>query len=154
MLNHPIVKFRRLSHGHDIPLPSYSTAGAAGIDLYAADHDPVDVSFGEKVTVPAGFDVEIPANFEGSVRGRSGLAFNHGVSIVHGVGTVDSDFRGEIMVFLTVHNQWAPEPFKIVRGMRIAQLVISPVMRAMIAETDELSDTQRGRMGLGSTGVS
>lgn len=145
----PIVRFKRLPQGDGLPLPSYASEGASGIDLYSAET--AIVRFGEPVRLRSGFAVEVQPGYEGQVRGRSGLAFNSHVSITHGVGTIDSDYRGEIMITLAMHAQ--TDPITIHRGMRVAQLVISPVARADVMEVGELSGSARGEKGLGSTGA-
>lgn len=149
------VRIKRLQHALDLPIPSYATDGAAGIDLYAAS---LGCAIGsdaaaildprERIGIGCGVAVEIPPGHEGQVRGRSGLA-KRGLSIVHGVGTIDSDYRGEIVAMLVNHGD---RPVEINRGDRIAQLVIAPVVRATLAEVDELTETERGAGGFGSTG--
>ncbi len=149
---HPTVKLARLPHGEDIPLPSYETAGAAGMDLRAAvtEGSPMTLVPGQRVLVPTGFVMEIPEGFEAQIRPRSGLAFKHGVTCLNTPGTIDSDYRGEVKVLLV---NLGGEPFEIDRGMRIAQMVIAPVTQARVAEVTETSATVRGAGGFGSTGV-
>lgn len=138
-----MLKIKRLPHGEGLPLPAYATDGAAGLDLCAA----ADVAFSGPTEIPTGFAVEIPDGYEGQVRGRSGLAFKHGI-LAH-VGTIDSDYRGEVKVMLV------PTAGAILlhKGDRVAQLVISPVKRAEVQEVDELTGTARGEGGFGSTGA-
>ena len=141
------IAIRRLPHGSDLPLPAYATAGAAGMDVVAAeDHD---LPPGARHAVATGFAVAIPSGFEVQVRPRSGLALNHGVTCLNTPGTIDSDYRGEVKVILA---NLGSEPFAIRRGDRIAQLVPAPVQRAILAEVDSLDDTARGDGGFGSTG--
>ncbi len=144
------VKIRRLPHGEGLPLPAYATEGAAGADLRAAVSGPVVLAPGERRAVPTGLVLEIPPGFEAQVRPRSGLALRHGVTVANAPGTVDSDYRGEVLVLLV---NLGAEPFTVARGDRIAQLVVAPVTRAAFMETGELSGTARGSGGFGSTGV-
>lgn len=138
------------SHASPLPLPSYQTAGSAGMDLLA-DLD-ADLVLGplERKLVPTGLALEIPAGFEGQIRPRSGLALKQGITCLNTPGTIDSDYRGEVQVLLVNLSQ---APVTLKRGDRIAQLVIAPVARATLIETRELSDTSRGAGGFGSTGV-
>ena len=148
----PAIRVVRLPHGEGLTLPSYETAGAAGMDLRAAvpDDRPLILLAGRRALVPTGLTMEIPAGFEGQVRPRSGLALKHGVTCLNTPGTIDSDYRGELRVLLA---NLSDEDFEITRGMRIAQLVIAPVTRARIVEAAVLGDTQRGQGGFGSTGT-
>lgn len=148
----PTVKLLRLAHGEGIPLPSYETAGAAGMDLRAAvaDGAPMTLVPGQRALVPTGFVMEIPEGFEAQIRPRSGLAFKHGITCLNTPGTVDSDYRGEVKVLLINLGE---EALVIDRGMRIAQMVIAPVTQAHVAEVTETSATVRGAGGFGSTGV-
>jgi dUTP pyrophosphatase len=142
------VKLRRVGErGPPLELPRYATAGAAGVDLRA--DEPVALAAGERRLVPTGLAVEIPPGYEGQVRPRSGLAAKHGVGMVNAPGTIDSDYRGEVGVLLVNHGQ-APVSFE--RGERIAQLVFAPVVQAELVLVDELSGTDRGAGGFGSTG--
>ncbi len=143
-----IVKVRRVgTRGPPLELPRYETAGSAGMDLRA--DEPFSLAPGERKLVPTGLAVEIPPGHEGSVRPRSGLAIKHGVGMVNAPGTVDSDYRGELRVILVNHGQ---EPVSFGRGERIAQLVIAPVVQAELELVANLSDTDRGHGGFGSTG--
>lgn len=153
MTKHPILGIVRLSHGRDLDLPSYETAGAAGMDLRAAvpSEAPVVIAPGKRALVPTGLIVEIPAGFEGQVRPRSGLALKHGVTCLNTPGTIDSDYRGEAKVLLINHGE---DDFVVSRGLRIAQLVIAEVRQAGIEERTQASDTTRGAGGFGSTGTS
>jgi dUTP pyrophosphatase len=134
----------------DLPLPAYETEHAAGMDLRAAVEAPISIAPGARALVPTGILIAVPPGAEAQVRPRSGLAFRHGISMVNTPGTIDADYRGEIMVILINHGA---EPFEITRGDRIAQLVIAPVYRATWREVNELSPTDRGAGGFGSTGV-
>jgi len=145
------VAFQRLPHGADLPLPAYETAGAAGLDLRAAITDGLVLAPGERMLIPTGLAMQLPAGFEAQVRPRSGLAVRHGVTVLNAPGTVDSDYRGEVKVPLINHGA---EPFPIARGDRIAQLVIAPVIQAELTEVAALDATARGAGGFGSTGIS
>lgn len=148
----PTLKLVRLAHGEGIPLPSYETAGAAGMDLRAAvaEGAPMTLVPGQRALVPTGFIMEIPEGFEAQIRPRSGLAFKNGVTCLNTPGTIDSDYRGEVKVLLV---NLGDEIFEILRGMRIAQMVIAPVTQALVTEVAETSTTARGAGGFGSTGV-
>ncbi len=145
------LKIKRVGDGLDLPLPKYHTDGAAGMDLRAAIRRDHLLMPGDITAFPCGVAIEIPPGFEGQVRARAGLAFNYSVTTLNGVGTIDSDYRGEVGVVL--HNHGI-RTLKIEPGQRIAQLVISPVQRVVIVEADELSETERGDDGRGSTGSS
>lgn len=147
----PEVRLHRLSGAEDLPAPAYASAGAAGLDLRAAVHQHLVIRPGRRALVPTGLALEIPEGFEGQVRPRSGLAFRHGVTVLNAPGTVDADYRGEVMVILVNLGE---EPFEISRGDRIAQLVISPVVRAVLHEEKALAESARGAGGFGSTGMS
>jgi len=147
----PTVPITRLPHGEGLPLPTYETAQAAGMDLRAAvpDDEPLTLRPGSRFPVPTGLAFALPPGFEGQVRPRSGLAFKHGVTCLNSPGTVDADYRGEVKVILVNHGE---EDFVIRRGERIAQLVIAPVVQAVWAEVESLDETVRGAGGFGSTG--
>ncbi|MDB5455718.1 MAG: deoxyuridine 5-triphosphate nucleotidohydrolase Dut [Caulobacter sp.] len=147
----PTVPIVRLSHAHGLPLPSYETSGAAGMDLRAAveDADPLVLRPGGRAMVPTGLAFAVPLGFEAQVRPRSGLAAKAGVTCLNTPGTIDSDYRGEVKVILINLGE---EDFTIRRGDRIAQLVIAPVVQAAWAEVESLDDTARGAGGFGSTG--
>ena len=142
-----------LPHGAGLPLPSYQSEHAAGLDLLAAvpAEAPIIITAGHRVAVPTGIAIALPAGTEAQVRPRSGLARNHGVTVLNAPGTVDADYRGEIQVLLINHGT---EPFAVTRGMRIAQLVIAHVSRVELREVTKLGDTVRGAGGFGSTGTS
>jgi dUTP pyrophosphatase len=145
-----IVRIRRLPSSSGLDLPTYMTSGSAGMDLYAAVDDEVTIEAGGIVLVPTGLEVAIPEGFEGQVRPRSGLAVKHGISLPNTPATIDSDYRGEIRVPLINLGR---EPFRIGRGMRIAQLVVAPVARVTWDEVPELPATTRGPKGFGHSGV-
>ena len=140
----------RLPHAHGLPLPAYQTSEAAGFDLVAAVSEPLALAPGERTLVPTGLTMALPSGHEGQVRPRSGLAAKHGITVLNTPGTVDADYRGEVKVILI---NLGTEPFVIERGMRIAQMVIAPVVQVEFAEVDTLSDTTRGAGGFGSTGA-
>lgn len=146
------VRLRRLSHGIDLPLPTYASAGAAGCDLVAAlaADAPLVLAPGARALVPTGIALELPPGYEAQVRPRSGLALRHGIGLPNTPGTIDSDYRGEIGVILI---NWGDAPVTIERGMRIAQLVVAPVVRAVFDEVEDLGVSARGSGGFGSTGT-
>jgi dUTP pyrophosphatase len=143
------IAVQRLPHGADLPLPSYATAGAAGMDLLAAVPEAVTIAPGDRALVPTGLIIALPPGYELQVRPRSGLALRHGVVLPNSPGTIDEDYRGEIQVI--VMNA-GTEPFTVERGMRIAQAVLAPVVRARWHEVAELEGTARAGGGFGSTG--
>jgi dUTP pyrophosphatase len=153
VMNATVVTFIRLSHADGLDLPAYATEGAAGMDIRAAvpDDVPFVLAPGERAAVPTGFVMVVPDGFEGQIRPRSGLAVRHGVTCLNTPGTIDSDYRGEVHVLLI---NLGHDVFEITRGMRIAQIVIAPAVRAAPAETTEPPDaTGRGAGGFGSTGT-
>ncbi len=141
------IALTRLPNGEGLPLPSYASEGAAGLDVVAAEE--VTLAPGERHAVASGFAIAIPAGYEVQVRPRSGLALSHGITCLNTPGTIDSDYRGEVKVILA---NLGAEPFEVKRGMRIAQLVPGPVLRAEFAEAETLDSTSRGSGGFGSTG--
>ncbi len=141
------IRITRLPHGEGLPLPSYATPGAAGMDVVAAED--FDLLPGQRHAVATGFRVAIPEGYEIQVRPRSGLAFKHGITVPNTPGTIDSDYRGELKVLLINHGA---EPFPVRRGERIAQLVPAVVTWAAFDEVGELCETNRGAGGFGSTG--
>jgi dUTP pyrophosphatase len=141
------VRFRRLRPG--AVLPRYMTEGAAGMDLASAAAEPITIAPGQRLGVPTGWSMELPPGLEAQVRPRSGLSLRHGVTVVNAPGTIDSDYRGEIVVLLVNLGQ---EPYAIAPGERVAQMVIAPVSRAEVEEVAELSTTGRGAGGFGHTG--
>ena len=146
----PVLRFVRLPHNLDLPLPSYETSGSAGMDLPAAIDDTVVLESLERTAIPTGLQIAIPDGFEGQVRPRSGLAFRHGLTVTNAPGTIDSDYRGELKVLLV---NLGKDSVTIERGMRIGQLVIAPVVQAVVSEVVTLDETERGAGGFGSTGV-
>lgn len=148
----PVVGLVRLPHGDGLQLPAYETGGAAGMDIRAAipEGEPLILQRGSRALVPTGFVFEIPPGYEVQVRPRSGLAFKHGVTCLNTPGTIDSDYRGEVKVLLINHGE---EPFSIERGMRIAQLVVAPVVQCFVEERALAGETGRGAGGFGSTGL-
>ncbi|MDA8050615.1 MAG: dUTP diphosphatase [Rhodospirillales bacterium] len=144
------VAVRRLAHAADLPLPTYATAGAAGLDLAAAVTEPLTLQPGGRVLVPTGLQVALPPGFELQIRPRSGLALRHGIVLPNSPGTIDEDYRGEIQVILLNAGD---VPFTITRGMRIAQVVLAPVVRLAWQEVAEIMDTGRAGGGFGSTGL-
>jgi len=141
------IGLKRLTHGEGLPLPSYASDGAAGLDVVAAED--VTLAPGARHAVATGFAVAIPHGYEVQVRPRSGLALKHGITCLNTPGTIDSDYRGEVKVILA---NLGGEPFEVRRGERIAQLVPAPVLRAAFREMDDLDSTSRGAGGFGSTG--
>ena len=141
------IALRRLPHADGLPLPAYATAGAAGLDIVAAET--LTLAPGARAAVATGFAIATPEGYEVQVRPRSGLALKHGITCLNTPGTIDSDYRGEVKVILA---NLGSEPFAVMRGERIAQLVPAPVQRAALVEVDSLDDTSRGDRGFGSTG--
>lgn len=143
----------RLEHGQDLELPAYQSASAAGMDLRAAcpADQPIVLEPSCRTLVPTGLIFEIPEGYEGQIRPRSGLAYKNGITCLNTPGTIDSDYRGEIMVLLINHGS---DAFAIERGMRIAQMVIAPVSQMVVVEKTTLTQSERGTSGFGSTGVS
>lgn len=151
MNNLPIeVRIVRLPHAADLPLPTYETSGAAGMDVRAAIDTPIQVAPGAIARIPTGWSVEVPPGFEIQLRPRSGLAVKHGVTLPNSPATIDSDYRGEIVVGLVNHGA---EPFLVERGMRIAQMVLGRVPRIVWNEVEALAPSARGEGGFGHTGV-
>jgi len=145
------VAIKRLAHGSDMPLPSYATKEAAGMDLSAAVQGDLVLKPGKRAIVPTGISIALPSGYEAQVRPRSGLAAKNGVTVLNAPGTIDADYRGEVGVILINHGD---QDFTVTRGMRIAQMVIAPVSPALLHEVAELPDTARGAGGFGSTGTS
>jgi dUTP pyrophosphatase len=145
------VEIRQLPHGEGLALPAYQSVDAAGLDLLAAvpAEAPLILAPGMHAMVPTGLAIALPSGFEAQVRPRSGLAAKHGVTVLNSPGTIDADYRGEISVILINHG---PAAFTILRGERIAQMVIAPVLQAQLVQVTTLSATDRGSGGFGSTG--
>ena len=144
------IAVRRLPHAAGLPLPAYATAGAAGMDLLAAVEAPVTIAPGERALIPTGLLIALPDGHELQIRPRSGLALRHGIVLPNSPGTIDADYRGELQVILLNAGR---EPFVVTRGMRIAQAVLAPVLRAAWREVDALDETERSTSGFGSTGL-
>ncbi len=144
------IEVVRLPHAHGLPLPSYATEGAAGMDIVAAVSEPLVLAPGARALVPTGLRIADPPGHELQVRPRSGLALKHGIVLPNSPGTIDEDYRGELQVI--VLNAGA-EPFAVERGMRIAQAVLAPVTRAAWREVEALGESARGAGGFGSTGT-
>jgi dUTP pyrophosphatase len=143
------VPLQRLPHGADLPLPAYATADAAGLDLLAAVYEPMEFAPGARHLVPTGIAIALPPGYEAQLRPRSGLAFKHGVTVLNSPATIDADYRGEVGVLLINLGESA---FRLLRGDRIAQLVIAPVARLAWREAAALPESARGAGGWGSTG--
>jgi dUTP pyrophosphatase len=145
-----VIAVKRVRAAPDpLPLPAYQTPAAAGMDLLADPDEPIPLRPGERAVVPTGLALEIPSGFEGQIRPRSGLALRHGVTILNAPGTIDADYRGEVLVLLA---NLGSDTFVIRRGDRIAQLVVAPVSRVSWREVEELSPSRRGGGGFGHTG--
>lgn len=145
------IRIRRLPHGEGLPLPAYATAGAAGMDLLAAVAEPVTIPPGGRALIPTGLALALPPGHELQIRPRSGLALRHGIVLPNSPGTIDEDYRGELQVIVLNAGD---TPFTVERGMRIAQAVLAPVLRAEWDEAADLDATDRGHGGFGSTGTS
>lgn len=143
------VQVRCLAHYEGLPLPQYMTEGSSGLDLLAALTEPLSIPPGKRALIPTGLQISLPEGFEAQVRPRSGLASKEGIGVLNAPGTVDSDYRGEIQVILYNTND---APFTVQRGLRIAQLVIAPVVKAELVLVDKLNPTIRGAGGFGHTG--
>ncbi len=144
------VRVARVAGSEDLPLPSYATAGSAGLDLAAAVDGDLVLEPGARALIPTGVRIALPAGYEAQVRPRSGLALRSGVLLPNAPGTIDADYRGEIAVILLNAGH---EPFTVRRGDRVAQLVVAPVTRAVLVEVASLVKTARGAGGFGHTGV-
>ncbi len=146
------IELAWLPHGRGLDVPAYQTLLSAGMDLQAAIGEPVVLEPLDRKAIPCGFVMALPAGYEAQVRARSGLALKHGIGMPNSPGTIDADYRGELMVILI---NFSRQPFTIARGMRIAQMVIAPVTRAswtVVEDPADLSTTRRGTGGFGSTG--
>ncbi len=144
------IAVQKLPHALDLPFPTYATEGSAGLDLLAANDEPVTLAPGGRTAVPCGIAIALPQSFEAQVRPRSGLALHHGITVLNAPGTVDSDYRGEIKAILV---NLGDAPFEIARGMKIAQMVIARHEQAELVEVSELPASERGAGGFGSTGL-
>jgi dUTP pyrophosphatase len=145
-----VIQVRQLPHAEGLPLPAYATPGAAGMDLLAAVAARVVIEPGKRVLIPTGLTIALPAGYEMQVRPRSGLALRNGIVLPNSPGTIDEDYRGEVQVIVMNAGD---TPFTVERGMRIAQAIVSPVVRAVWQAVDSLEDTTRSTGGFGSTGT-
>ncbi len=147
------IRIVQLAHAKGLPLPQMQTEGAAGADLIAAvqSGEQITLKKSERILVPTGLVLQLPTGFEAQIRPRSGLAYKHGVTVLNAPGTIDSDYRGEVKVLLV---NFGEEPFVVTRGMRIAQIVVAPVVTVHWVQVSEPGDTPRGTKGFGSTGTS
>ena len=144
------VSIQRLPHAADLDLPRYATAHSAGMDLQAALATELTLTPGGRVLVPTGLAIALPEGYEAQIRPRSGLALKQGLTVLNSPGTIDADYRGEVQVILA---NLGTEPVTLIRGMRIAQMIVAPYSRVVWDEADSLSTTARGSGGFGSTGV-
>ncbi len=144
------VYFRKLEHAADLPLPSHESARAAGMDIRAALTEYVTLKPGERGLIPTGLQMALPEGYEAQIRPRSGLAIRNGITLLNTPGTIDADYRGEVKVIMINHGH---EDFTVKHGDRIAQMVIAPVVQLRVEEAENLSETERGEGGFGSTGV-
>ena len=146
------IRIMRLPHGDGLPLPAYQSAHASGRDLVAAvpADKPVVIAPGDRALIPTGIALALPVGMEGQVRPRSGLALNHGITVLNSPGTIDADYRGEVQVVLVNLSRIS---YTVERGSRIAQLVIAPIMQAIVCDVANLDETTRGVGGFGSTGT-
>ena len=148
-MSNPVVHIQKLPHGEGLDLPFYATSHAAGADIRAAIHEDVVIEAGKHALIKTGFAMALPDNYEAQIRPRSGLALKHGVSVLNTPGTIDADYRGEVGVILVNHGS---QPFTVQRGDRIAQMIIAPFVQADFQQLSELSETERGTGGFGSSG--
>ena len=144
------ILFKKLSHAEDLPLPSYESEFAAGMDIRAALNESVELKPGSRTLIPTGLKMALPQGYEAQIRPRSGLAYRNGITMLNTPGTIDADYRGEVKVLAV---NLGDEPFVINHGDRVAQMVIAPVTQAEVKEVEDLSETERGPGGFGSTGV-
>jgi len=144
------LQIKTLPHFEGLSLPEYKTEGSSGFDLVAAVQVPVIIQSGKRTLIPSGIVISLPQGIEAQVRPRSGLALNHGITLPNAPGTIDSDYRGEIKVILLNLGE---EPFTVTRGMRIAQVIVSEVVKARLISVDNLDTTLRGSGGFGHTGL-
>ena len=148
-MSHPLhINVELMEHAKGLPIPSYQTDGAAGMDLFAAIDKPIELSPLERILIPTGLKLSLPSNMEAQIRPRSGLAFKQGITVLNAPGTIDSDYRGEIKILLINLGQ---NMFKIEHGARVAQLVIAPITHANLNVVLTLDATQRDHGGFGST---
>ena len=147
------LEVKILDNGFGLPLPKYETEGAAGLDLFAATKEDTKIIIPPRKAemIPTGIAISVPSGYEAQIRPRSGLAAKNGITVLNSPGTIDSDYRGEILVMLINHSN---KDFEILRGMRIAQMVISKIEQFNLISVNELDTTDRGKDGFGSTGIS
>ena len=147
------LEVKVLENGFGLPLPKYETEGAAGLDLFAAtkENKKILIAPNSAEMIPTGIAIAVPSGYEAQIRPRSGLAAKNGITVLNSPGTIDSDYRGEILVMLINHSK---KDFEVLRGMRIAQMVISKIEQFNLISVDELNTTDRGKDGFGSTGIS
>ena len=147
------LEVKILDNGFGLPLPKYETEGAAGLDLFAATKEETKIIIPPRKAemIPSGIAISVPSGYEAQIRPRSGLAAKNGITVLNSPGTIDSDYRGEILVMLINHSN---KDFEILRGMRIAQMVISKIEQFNLISVNELDTTDRGKDGFGSTGIS
>ena len=147
------LEVKILDNGFGLPLPKYETEGAAGLDLFAATKEDTKIIIPPRKAemIPTGIAISVPSGYEAQIRPRSGLAAKNGITVLNSPGTIDSDYRGEILVMLINHSN---KDFEILRGMRIAQMIISKIEQFNLIPVDELDTTDRGKDGFGSTGIS
>ncbi len=144
------ILFKKLAHAEDLPLPSYESEFAAGMDIRAALDESIKLKPGSRALIPTGLKMALPKGYEAQIRPRSGLAYRNGITMLNTPGTIDADYRGEVKVLAV---NLGDEPFVINHGDRVAQMVIAPVTQAEVKEVEDLSETERGTGGFGSTGV-
>lgn len=144
------IQFKKLPHAKDLPLPSYESEFAAGMDIRAALENPITLKPGQRKLIPSGLKMSMPQGYEAQMRPRSGLAYRNGITMLNTPGTIDADYRGELKMLAV---NLGDETFTINHGDRIAQMVIAPVIQAEVAEVETLSETERAEGGFGSTGV-
>lgn len=144
------IYFKRLEHSDGLPMPAYQTSESAGMDIYSANREPIELLPGKRILVPTGFKMAMPKGYEAQIRPRSGLAYKHGITMLNSPGTIDSDYRGEVKVLAVNLGE---QPYIINRGERIAQMIISRLLNISIREVDQLPETDRGSGGFGSTGL-
>ena len=149
-MNNMEVKITKHQSAHDLPLPGYATAESAGMDLMANIIEPVLLAKGERKLIPTGLAIQLPSGYEAQIRPRSGLAIKNGITVLNTPGTIDADYRGEIMVVLI---NLSDHDFQVERGMRIAQMIIAPFTQVKLKLVDFLENSERGVKGFGSTGV-
>jgi dUTP pyrophosphatase len=144
------ILIKKLEHAKNLPLPNYESVSAAGMDLRAANLEPIVIDPGKRILIPTGLKIALPEGYEAQIRPRSGLAIKSGITMLNTPGTIDADYRGEVKVIAINHGK---DKFVVKHGDRIAQMVIAPVVQFPVVEVDELNETDRGEGGFGSTGV-